>query len=83
MLGRVMEAFPQDIQRKIVEAAACGQCRNLVALPVLELIESGHTYIGRCPQCYGEPELVKEESEMICPGCQEARVCVQDIGHWD
>lgn len=97
MLGRVMEAFPQDIQRKIVEnvgkslplftfhykAAVCGQCRNLVALPVLELIESGHTYIGRCPQCHGEPELVKEESEMICPGCQEARVCVQDIGHWD
>ena len=97
MLGRVMEAFPQDIQRKIVEdvgkslplftfnyeAAVCGQCRELVALPVLQLMDSGHTYRGRCPRCGGEPELLEEDSRVLCPACEKDRLGVQDVGHWD
>ena len=65
-LGRVMEVFSEDIQREIAAGAAggwlplfhfdyrtaiCGQCRDVVAVPVLRLIEKDQTYVGTCPVC--------------------------------
>lgn len=97
MLGRVMEAFPADIQKKILEgagrelplfsfnyeASVCGHCGSVVAVPVLRLIESGQTYVGRCPECGGEAEPLGESARISCPGCRQAVLQVQDTGHWD
>ncbi len=98
ILGRVMEVFPEDIQRSIAaevdagqlplfrfdyRAAVCGRCRNVAAVPVLELIEKKKAFVGECPDCRGSAELLEEDLPVICPGCKNGQLEMQDIGHWD
>lgn len=97
-LGQVMEVFSEDIQRNIVaqvtggqmplfyfgyQEAVCEHCRNIVAVPVLRLIESNQTFIAGCPECSGEVKVIKEETPVNCPACQKAKLRVQDVGNWD
>ena len=97
-LGQAMEVFSEDIQRKIVaevkggqmplfsfgyQEAVCTHCKDVVALPVLRLVESGQTFIAGCPMCGSEAELVEEEASVNCPSCQKAKLAVKDVGHWD
>lgn len=98
VFGRVMEAFSEDIQKKIVEevdagqlplfhfnyqAALCRQCGTIGAVPVLKVIESGKSYVGSCPHCGGVPELFEEDARIVCPDCKKAELDIQDTGHWD
>ena len=97
-LGRVMEVFSEDIQREIAAGAAggwlplfhfdyrtaiCGQCRDVVAVPVLRLIEKDQTYVGTCPVCGGEAEIFADDSPITCPSCQGGLLKIQESGRWD
>lgn len=98
MLTRVLKIFPSDIQKKISEdigseeaplfrfnykIGACHQCKNMVAVPVFELIEQGQVYTAPCPKCGGEVTIEQESSSVLCPLCQDETLSVQDMGHWD
>lgn len=98
VLGRVIEEFPEDIRLKIVkdvqgrelplfhfqyQAAVCGHCQDIVAIPVLQLLESGQSYVGRCPECGSEAKLTAEDSPVVCPGCGKALLDIRDTGRWD
>ena len=98
VLGRAMEAFSEDLQKKIVEeaqggqlplfhfnykAAVCGRCRRVVAVPVLRLIETGQVFVGECPDCGGVVRVPEEGSPIICPSCGSGELDELDTGHWD
>ncbi|MCI8662466.1 MAG: hypothetical protein HFG69_04265 [Hungatella sp.] len=98
VLGRVMEVFSEDIQREIAadvnteqlslfhfnyRTALCRKCRSVEAVPVLHLMESGRSYIGICPVCGGEVELLDEDSRIVCPACERDELNEQETGHWD
>lgn len=98
VLGRVMEAFSEDIQKKIIkevdggqlplfhfnyEAAVCRQCRIVTAVPVLKFIESGKFYVGSCPQCGSVLEFPEEDTLIVCPDCEKAELDIRDVGRWD
>lgn len=93
-----MEVFSEEIQKKIVDeavggrlplfhfnyqTAVCRQCRNIVAVPVLRLIETDQAYVGRCPDCGRETEILEEDSPITCPNCGAGEVEMQEIGRWD
>ena len=98
MLNRVMEVFPAGMQDKIHEdlngesaplfdfnfhMAACRQCRSIVAVPVLRLLETGQSYSSGCPNCGSRVEFLNENALPACPNCQQKGLTLQDIGHWD
>ncbi|MCI9569721.1 MAG: hypothetical protein HFG14_07465 [Lachnospiraceae bacterium] len=97
VLGRVMGEFPENTRQKIAEdvqggdlplfhfqyqAVSCGHCRDVVAIPVLRLLDSGRLYVGKCPECGGEAEPAAEDSPIACPKCG-ILLDVRDTGHWD
>ncbi len=65
------------------ETAVCRQCRNIMAVPVLRLIETDQAYVGRCPDCGRETEILEEDSPITCPNCGAGEVEMQEIGRWD
>ncbi len=99
-LDRVLKVFPQDTQmeiRKEVQGqlipvfhfhysmAACSRCKNMVAVPVIHIPESGHTYTSLCPQCgtSANLEIFDEDAVPACPRCGEGHLTVEDTGRWD
>lgn len=97
-LGRVMKLFKEETQKQIAadagggalplfsfqyQAAVCRQCQAIVAVPVLSWQESGQTYIGTCPKCNDEIELLEQDQTVLCPKCQDADLNQQDVGLWD
>lgn len=98
ILGEVIKAFPEDIQREMVReiqgrplplfdfryrAAFCQNCQEIMAIPVLRLTEEDRFYIGRCDNCEGEVTFLDKDSPVRCPVCGEDFLEVEDIGHWD
>lgn len=97
-LNHVLKAFPPDIQKKILtdidgepdpffnfnyQAAACLQCGEIIAVPVLYLHKTECSYVSGCPEC-GSLELMPEEdSNFQCPRCNNKQLSVQVIGSWD
>ncbi len=63
--------------------AICHQCQDIVAVPVLHFIESGHTYIAQCPECGNTVEFLEEDADTFCPKCLKHRLSSQEAGHWD
>ncbi len=63
--------------------AACPQCRAVVAVPILRLLETGQSYTSGCPKCGGRTQLLDETDPPVCPHCLKKGLAIQDIGHWD
>ncbi|MDE5937729.1 MAG: hypothetical protein K2H37_01435 [Lachnospiraceae bacterium] len=71
--------------------AVCGQCHNVVAVPVLRSADSEETVTGGCPLC-GEniKDLCEEEQSVedwsektACPVCKCMRMEAEESGQWD
>lgn len=95
VLNNVLSGFSDEVQNRIVEdtkdeefpyfdfnyrTASCKQCGNIVAVPVIELLEKGKTYVGACPYCGSEAERSETPS---CPRCGSGEVQSANIGYWD
>lgn len=97
-LKQVLKAFSPDIQKRILAninheeeplfhfnycVAVCPKCKQLITVPVLTFFETGRTYISRCPNCNNIAEILKDDSNTICPKCQKVRLDMEELGHWD
>lgn len=99
ILGRVMQTFPEDMQKDIAKEAQGGQlplfdfqykeafckdCQELVAVPVLRFMERQKIFIGKCPKCGSETKLLNLQ-EGSKADCPGCGGCleIQDTGHWD
>ena len=98
VLGRVMEAFSEEIREEIAKeargghlplfrfdyrAAVCRQCRMVTAVPVLSLMEREKSYVGGCPRCGAQAEILDEDRPVRCPECQKEDLEMKVTGHWD
>ena len=71
--------------------AVCGHCHNVVAVPVLRMVDSEETCVGLCPLCgektknFCAEELSAEEwsEKTACPVCKSKALLVEEGGHWD
>lgn len=90
--------FPKDTEAVLMEYAkgnafpgfdfafrlsVCAHCGGIVSVPTLRLHENGTSYIGVCPECGKEIQLVEELSETPCPVCGEQRLTALETGRWD
>ncbi len=97
-LETVADLYPKEMKQEILSCAGqeefpvyhfgyrlavCGQCGEVVSVPVLTLEKDGKEYIGTCGQCGGEAELMKKTEEMTCPVCRKASLKVKETGLWD
>ncbi len=97
-LDRAVEAFPEELQRKIrmdaglgdeplflfnYRLAVCPECKDIVAVPFLRFLETGWEYVSPCPKCGGKAEVLEEDIPGICPNCQKAGLEAEETGHWD
>lgn len=97
-LEHVLKAFPSDIQLKIFEdtkgdpaplfnfnyrAAVCSECQDVVAVPVIYLHKTKHSYSSGCPECGSTSLIQKEDPQFICPQCKISHLLAQNIGNWD
>ncbi len=98
-LSAVVQEFLPDIQKKIqadtssnplalydfgYRTVGCPHCRNMVSVPVLEMKDTGHIFVGLCPQCNGvirQEELADEIC--CCPACHSGGLSVEPAGLWD
>ncbi len=98
MLESVLEEFSEENQQKILEdtegeefpsfefqfrTAICQRCKNVVAVPVITLLQSGQTYFNGCPDCGNSVIIPEQGSEMSCPNCGKAALTEEEIGRWD
>lgn len=71
--------------------AVCGYCQNIVAIPVLRVVDSDEILEGKCPLCgkktknfCGEEQSTEKWSKKIaCPICKSRSLEMEEIGHWD
>lgn len=97
ILKNVLDAFPTDIQQKIIldtkeeqfpyfefnyRPAVCQECQNIIAIPVIHLHQSGHTYSSTCHDCHKAVVIQEEEAKLSCPFCKEI-MSLREIGTWD
>lgn len=97
-IKQVLKVFSPELQNKIIteakgdpdplflfnyQAALCKDCQNLVAVPVIQFLETKKTFVEKCPDCGGDAEILAEDSDIICPRCKKENLCLQEIGNWD
>lgn len=71
--------------------AVCCHCRNIVAVPVLQSMDSEEACFGLCPLCGKETEALCAEEESAkawskktaCPVCKSRALQAEDGGYWD
>ena len=81
ILKNVLDAFPTDIQQKIIldtkeeqfpyfefnyRPAVCTRCRKVLS----------------CPDCHKAVVIQEEEAKLSCPFCKEI-MSLREIGTWD
>lgn len=97
-LESVLDEFPANIRQKILEdtgdeqipsfefnycPAVCRQCGKVVAVPVIYLHRTGHTYSAVCMDCGDAVTISSEDTELICPHCEKSKLAVDEVGRWD
>lgn len=97
-LARIAELYPPEAGREIREYARqtalplfdfgyrlsyCASCNSIVGVPVLELEDRGGTYVGLCPQCLQETELIGQTETAECPVCRQRMLKSEVTGLWD
>ncbi len=98
VLENVLNAFPADIQQKILsnvkeeqipsfdfgyQTAICRDCRDVISIPVIYLHQSGKTYFTDCPECKSPAVVYPENEELVCPRCGKGVLLSEEIGRWD
>ncbi len=71
--------------------AVCGHCQNIVAVPVLQSMDSEEACVGLCPLCGKEIKDLCTEAEGVkgwskkteCPVCKSKALQAGDGGYWD
>lgn len=97
-IKQVLKVFSPELQNKIIaeakgdpdplflfnyQAALCKDCQNLLAVPVIQFLETKRMFMPKCPDCGGDVEILAEDSDVICPRCKKEILCLQEIGNWD
>lgn len=97
-MSRVLPVFPLEIQKEIwaeakgdpeplfrfnYQRAVCRNCKNLVAVPVFHFIESGKSFVSKCPDCGSVTELLEDTSDIVCPHCGKGNLTGEEVGNWD
>lgn len=63
--------------------SCCAYCKRVESVPVLELLETGTRYVGDCPVCGGEAELIEDVGRSCCPACGKTELMEEETGQWD
>lgn len=64
----------------------CNVCKAIVGVPVLKLLNSNTSYIGRCKGCGNEVDLLEGSDNLddaVCPQCGEKNIEDISTGLWD
>lgn len=97
MLENVVSAFPKAMQKGIYKSvedmefpiydfsyrlAHCDYCCRIVSVPVFTSMEKT-SFIGGCPVCGHDTELIQNIEETICPVCGQKTLQEEETGLWD
>lgn len=61
----------------------CDGCGSMVSVPVLQMMDCDAEYIGNCPVCGHEVELVTKIDNISCPVCGRVSLAAEESGLWD
>lgn len=97
VLENVVSAFPEKMKKEILDSVAdmefplydfsyqpayCKYCCRFVSAPVLTPMEK-KPFIGGCPVCGHEIELIQNVAEAACPVCGQKTLREETAGLWD
>lgn len=98
VLENVAPLFPEKIRDILMEyaeidncpifdfgfqLAVCGNCTDVVSIPVLKLQGGDISYTGVCPNCGKKARLIKDMSKTHCPVCGRNTLRASETGRWD
>lgn len=96
-IEKAASVFPENLQRGILKSmsdmevpiydfayrpAYCEYCCQLVSIPVLTPMEK-QGFIGGCPICGRQAELIQSVEQTPCPVCGEKALWEEETGTWD
>ena len=97
MLENVVSVFPKAMQKGIYMSvedmefpiydfsyrpARCEYCSRIVSVP--DFTPMGKTsFVGGCPVCGHDTELIQNVEETICPVCGQKTLQEEETGLWD
>lgn len=96
-LENVVSAFPKMMRKGIsgsvadmefpiydfaYQPAHCEYCCRIVSVPVFTPMEKV-SFIGGCPVCGHEAELIQNIKKTVCPVCGQEMLREDTVGMWD
>lgn len=97
MLENIVPVFPEIMRRGIRNSVAdmefpiydfsyqpahCEYCCKIVSVPVFTPMEKP-SFIGVCPICGHDAELIRNIEKAICPVCGGKALLEEETGLWD
>ena len=95
-LGSVADLFEPDIAAQFMiyadkkppvifdfsfMPAKCEQCKDIVEIPVLNILEA--RYEGKCVSCNSDVKIITDLNKFNCPQCFSKELEQSVIGYWD